>query len=124
VGAFYTNLTVRGPSRESVIRAIGERPAFVSRTENSCTVVLDKSCESQDTQILSALASELSAQLSCPVLAVFIHDDDVLYYELWEKGGGAAEKTPSCVSQNDTGNWHEHSAYLFLPWASDITMLR
>jgi hypothetical protein len=86
VGAFYTNLTLRGPSAERVVEAIGGRRAFVSRTEGPCTVVLDQACESQNTEILSDLASQLSTRLSCPVFAVLIHDDDVLYFELWNKG--------------------------------------
>ena len=86
MGAFYTNLTVRGPSRDQVISALGDRRAFVSGTVNSCTVVLDEACESQDMQILSELAARLSSRLSCPVLAVLIHDDDVLCYELWKQG--------------------------------------
>ena len=86
MGAFYTNLTLRGPPADRVVDAIGSRRAFVSRTERSYTVVLDEACESQDPAVLSTLASQLSTDLSCPVFAVLIHDDDVLVYELWDKG--------------------------------------
>jgi len=86
MGNFYTSHTLRGPSQDEVIAWLGNRPAYVSKTERSCTTVLDQACESQDRQELADLAHRLSEHFRCPVLAVLNHDDDVLYFELYEDG--------------------------------------
>jgi hypothetical protein len=86
VGSFYTSHTLKGPSQPEILEWLKDRPAYVSRTDQSVTMVLDEACETQDGQLLSELAQELSATFKCPVLAVLNHDDDVLYMELYVAG--------------------------------------
>ena len=84
MGAFYTNITVFGPSQESVVRVVSElkRNAFVSPRENGFTVVFDEECDCQEEPQLAALAARLSDMLRCPTLGVLNHDDDIICYTL------------------------------------------
>lgn len=86
MGSFYTSHTLRGPSQDEVLGFLKTRPAFVSRSENQCVTVLDEACESQDGEVLAELARQLSEHFRCPVIAVLNHDDDILYFELYEDG--------------------------------------
>ena len=86
MGAFYTSHLLRGPSQQEVLAHLSDRPAFVSETKAGSTIVLDAECESQDGVVLAELASSLSAHFRCPVLAMVNHDDDILYFELYENG--------------------------------------
>lgn len=88
MGNFYTNITLRGSNQESITEHLTrqKRNAYVSPTVGECTVVYDEECESQDTRILEELAANLSGQFNCPALAVLNHDDDILWYRLFDAG--------------------------------------
>jgi len=88
MGSFYTNITLRTTDSPGVVDALrtGKRTALVSQPQNGCVVVYDKETEDQDVEVLNRLASSLSTKLSCPALAVLVHDDDVLIYTLHENG--------------------------------------
>jgi hypothetical protein len=88
MGNFYTNLTTRGPSQSdvaAVLRSL-DRNAFVTPTTNGFTIICDRECENQDTDLVGSLALTLSTHLECPALAVLNHDDDVLWYQLYDGG--------------------------------------
>jgi hypothetical protein len=88
VGAFYTNITLKGPAQAAVLtylRAQG-REAYVAPTTHDITLVYDLACESQDHRILAALAANLSRAFMCPALAALVHDDDFLVYALFQDG--------------------------------------
>ena len=88
MGNFYTNLTLRGVDQRRVIETLGAnyRKAFVSPAVNGMVVVYDEECEQQNKQDIEQLGRHLSALFNCAVLAVRIHDDDVLCYWLFDKG--------------------------------------
>jgi hypothetical protein len=97
MGIFYTNVTLRGSNQDSIAEYMTQqnRNAYVSPTVNDCTVVYDEQCESQETRILEKLASDLSKRFGCPALAVLNHDDDILWYKLFE-AGQIADEYDSC----------------------------
>jgi hypothetical protein len=66
--------------------ALRGRIAIVTPKVNDCTVVYDSICDNQDTDAMDELASKLSSELRCPVLAILIHDDDVFWYRLYLNG--------------------------------------
>jgi hypothetical protein len=86
LGSFYTSHTVRGPSQAQLLEWLRGRPAYVSECERGQVVVLDAACEEQDLEVLANFASRLSKEFCSPVLAVMNHDDDILYFELYEDG--------------------------------------
>ena len=88
MGSFYTNVTLRHAAVDEVVRALeaAGRSAFVSPAVNGCCVVFDAAAEEQDAAELERLVKPLSKRLRCAALAVLIHDDDLLYYALFESG--------------------------------------
>ena len=102
MGSFYTSHTLRGPSQAAVVAELNGRSAYVSASEHGCVTVLDEACESQDGEELASLAARLSAVFQCPVLAVLNHDDDILYFELYEAGEQRDEYNSSPSYFDDT----------------------
>jgi hypothetical protein len=86
MGNFYTNYTVRGPSQRAVASALAGRSALVTPAQDGCVVVFDESSEDQDHDAIGELAARLARQFLCPVLAVVNHDDDILWYRLYQSG--------------------------------------
>ncbi len=87
MGNFYTNVTTRGPAQSDLAAALRNlgRSAFLTPTTNGFSVICDRECENQDTDLLSSLALTVSTQLACPAWAVLNHDDDVLWYQLFDQ---------------------------------------
>ena len=102
MGAFYTNISLCGPSQEIVVQALKKRNriAFVSPSEGNAVVVYDQKCDEQDTNLLAQLTSDLSRELQCPALAILNHDDDILFYQLYMKGESVDEYN-SCPAYFD-----------------------
>ena len=85
MGNTYVNYTLRGPGQQAVAAALAGRSAIVSPAQNDTVVVFDEESEHASDSI-TGLGSSLSRGFDCPVLAVFVYDDDVLYYRLFEHG--------------------------------------
>ena len=94
MGNFYTNYTLKGPSQQVVAAALAGRPAIVTPDQDGCVVVFDEASDEQDSAVITELASRLSRELRCPVLAVLNHDDDILWYQLY-LGGELADEYDS-----------------------------
>ena len=86
MGNFYTNYTLRGRDPLAVVAALSGRSAIVTPAQNGCVVVFDEESDEQDPEIITGLASRLSRELRCPLLAVLNHDDDIFWYQLYLSG--------------------------------------
>lgn len=88
MGGFYTNVTLRGPDQETLIRSLHEmgRVCVVSPEFKKSIVVFDEECESQNESVLTSFGRTLSERFDCPALALLNHDDDVLLYWLIDRG--------------------------------------
>jgi uncharacterized protein (DUF433 family) len=91
MGNFYTNYTLKGPSQPAVATALAGRSAIVTPERDGCVVVFDEQSDDQDAAVITELASRLSRELRCPVLAVLNHDDDIFWYQLYLNGELADE---------------------------------
>jgi hypothetical protein len=88
VGNFYVNYTTYGPDREAVAEFLraAERTAFVSPTVEGTTMFFDAKSDRQNEQVIKDIGARASKDLSTPILAVINHDDDILFYLLFEAG--------------------------------------
>jgi len=92
MGNFYFNYTLKGRSSADVARALKGRRTLITPKQNDSVVVYVESDFPQDMD--PTRASELSAQLSCPVFCVTVHDDSILIYKLFRDG--------ECVDEYDS----------------------
>jgi hypothetical protein len=88
MGLFYSNLTVYRPPRPALLTELRslERKAFLSPVIHGHTVVFDKAMDDQDNDAIERLGKAVTKALSCLALAAVLHDDDVLYLWLFQKG--------------------------------------
>lgn len=86
MGNFYTNYTLRGPTQKDVAAALAGRNAIVTPQMSGSLVVFDEASDDQNHEHIAELAEMLSSKFQCPVLAVLNHDDDILWYQLYERG--------------------------------------
>ncbi|MCI0609099.1 MAG: hypothetical protein L0Z71_08570, partial [Anaerolineae bacterium] len=88
MGIFYTNITLFKVEHNQVLEFLQKekRTAYVSPQQGNFVVVFDKETEDQDQRILMDLASKLSKTFRCNTFASLVHDGDVFYYWLYEKG--------------------------------------
>jgi hypothetical protein len=86
MGNFYTNFTLRGPSQQDVTNSMRGRSAAITPVSNGCVVVFDEESDGQEGQVIHSLGAQLSQIHACSVLAVVNHDDDILHYQLFNKG--------------------------------------
>jgi hypothetical protein len=100
MGAFYGNITLKGPSQKSIAQSLHRRRAVVAPTVGDYTVAFDSVCDDQDSEALQALTARLSSDLHCSALAVIVHDDDVFAYFHYQDGE-LADWYNSCPSYFD-----------------------
>jgi hypothetical protein len=88
MGLFYTTFTSFGPDNETIVDSLRKmrRDAFVSPTSKGFTVIYDRETEEQDFDEIEKFGKTLSKVTNSPVLASVLHDDDVLYLWLFQKG--------------------------------------
>ena len=86
MGNFYTSYTLRGPDQNAVAAIMAGRSALVTPAHDGCVVVFDEESDGQNDEIIAELASRLSGQFRCPLLAVMNHDDSILWFQLYLSG--------------------------------------
>lgn len=84
MGSFYVNYTVRSADQKAVAKALAGRRAYVSPPLGGAVVVFEEASEEQDVDVVRELGEQLSKAIKAPVLAVLDHDDDMLWYGLFE----------------------------------------
>lgn len=101
MGNFYANYTVTGASQKAVADAFSGRRAYVTPEDRGCVVVYDEMSDMMNS-VDEGLAAKLSADLSCTVLGVSNHDDDILIYQLF-RNGRKTDEYNSCPDYFDDG---------------------
>jgi len=86
MGAFYGNITLKGPSQGAVVETLSGRRAIVTPKIGDYIVAFDSACDEQDIDGIQALTSKLTRKLRCHALAIIVHDDDVFGYFLYQDG--------------------------------------
>jgi hypothetical protein len=88
MGNFYTNITLRSEDTGRIMQTLTEqgRTAFVAEPREGFSVVYDRASDEQDPEVIDEVATQLSKGLGCAALAVLNHDDDVLWYGLYDRG--------------------------------------
>lgn len=94
MGNFYVNYTIHSTDHPGAVKALEGRNAFVTLGKNDSIVVFDEASDSQDPDLVTKLGQQLSKNLDSAVLAVLNHDDDILWYVLFEKG--------KCIDEYDS----------------------
>ena len=87
MGAFIVNFNVRSSDRAAVEHALREQhtpAAWVTAPKNGWITVYDENASTQDERRIRELGTTLSAV--APVVALLVHDSDVLCYWLYESG--------------------------------------
>jgi hypothetical protein len=102
MGSFYTNITLRGPDQAQVRNALHGRRCYISKTENSYTVIFDEASDQQNIPEMIELSQALSSKFDCTALALLVHDDSVLVYFLCKNGTlvDQYDSSPAYFDQN------------------------
>ncbi|HEV3009680.1 MAG TPA: hypothetical protein VGX52_11640 [Burkholderiales bacterium] len=86
MGSFYVNYTVRSGDQAAVAKSLKGRKAYVTPAKDGALVVTDEAAESQDIDAVREVGELLSTSMNTQVLAVLNHDDDMLWFGLFDKG--------------------------------------
>lgn len=87
MGNHYANITLKGSRREDIadILRVNGCEAIISPSVDAITILYDKSIEIEENAIV-VLGKKISEELGCVAWAIFIYDDDVFMYWLFEHG--------------------------------------
>lgn len=93
MGNFYVSFAAFGVESESLAQCLDHlsRTAFVAPSIGEVTVFYDREADGQNDKQIHLVGSGVSRDCNCPVLAVWNHDDDVLYYHLFDSGASVSE---------------------------------
>jgi hypothetical protein len=103
VGSFYVNYAVRSADQAAVVKSLKGRSAYVTPVKDGALVVTDEAAEEQDPDKVREVGELLSKSCKTPVLAVLNHDDDMLWYGLFD-GGRLTDEYNSAPAYFDGGN--------------------
>lgn len=102
MGAFYTNITVRASSPGAVLPLLKGRRAFVTPSRGGYIVIYDEQCD-EGGLYPNEFASHLSQALGSIAFLVTVHDDDILYVDVFANGERLDEydSCPNYFSEED-----------------------
>lgn len=88
MGSFYVSYAVRTSDAAKLVAVMQslKRKAFVMPPQDGVAHVYDEASDTQDDSVIRHLGARLSRDLGATVLAVLNHDDDMLFYWLFEAG--------------------------------------
>ena len=89
MGVSFTNYQIRARSVSHCAKAIAQvvsSRALVTDQKNGWITLYDEASDAQDIKEIRRLAKSLSAKTAAPVLALLVHDSDVLLYLLYDRG--------------------------------------
>lgn len=86
MGSFYSNVTLLGTKLDDV-RAVSPRPAFLFADADAVAVVVFAEVDDEGAP---RSGEALSAALGCIAVSVGVHDDDILFFEVHNKGESTA----------------------------------
>lgn len=88
MGNFYANIVLRKVAPDAVAALLSElgRKAYLTTQPAAVVCVYEERIDQQDLGELSDLCEQLSGKLQTVAWGVLNHDDDVLYFELWDRG--------------------------------------
>lgn len=84
---FLTKIILQGLQEKVLIDYLNKisRKTYVSPSINNFIIIYDEKSEYQSQELFN-LTSRLSHEFKCPALAILVHDDIVLHYELYQDG--------------------------------------
>jgi hypothetical protein len=84
VGSFYTNVTVVGAPAKKITKWLKKegRRGFVA-SDSRCSIIFDAQAEKQDGSN-GALGRDIATAFRCLTIAVTVHDDSVLYFDVYQ----------------------------------------
>ena len=87
MGHFYPKIILQGLNQEFLANYLNLicRKTYISPTINGFTIVYDQKSEDKS-QELFQLTCQLSNKFDCSALAILVHDDLLLHYELYQAG--------------------------------------
>ncbi len=80
VGSFYRNVTLLGTDIDTV-REVAPRPAFLTTDDDDVVVFAESDEAGADHS-----GARLSAMLDCIAISVGIHDDDIFFFDVHDRG--------------------------------------
>jgi iron-sulfur cluster assembly protein len=105
MGNFYVNFAAHGTNRDQIVACLEDlqRNAYIAPMIKGVTVFYDREADRQDDRVITEIGSAVSMSLKCSILAVINHDDDILYYRLFQNGVDVSEYD-SCPGYFDDGD--------------------
>lgn len=85
MGNFYTNITVRVASSDLILPLLKGRNAFVTPAVHGYVTVYDEKCDDGGLYP-NEFASLLSKYLGTMAIVATVHDDDILYFDVFQSG--------------------------------------
>jgi hypothetical protein len=89
MGVSFTNYQIRTRSVSRYAKAVAQvvtSRALVTDQKNGWITLYDEASDAQDIKEIRRVAKSLSAKTAAPVIALLVHDSDVLLYFLYDRG--------------------------------------